>query len=631
MDSPRAATKGLQSPGLQKREQQFRPATAPADEVRSPTTPLHTRTPRSQRDYLSANERRVLDQYKREQAWLEAHPDTVSASHPSALFDAAAASAFSSSPSPYTLDATKLDDSVPSTITEESQSHEVNSSIDAANRSVDQQQQEDEREQRVVDTSLYAPATASGADAAPSASADATSAPFDVDIALAHLPPNPPAAATAATGSLSSLMHMSDLAYPELLMQGYSSSRALPTSSPWKAKPIPNPLAPPPATVPSASAWMEQQRQRQREREIEARDKELHASMRARLHDGFVRILGTDVTPSSPCAPPTATAPGDPNANLLESLWAAEAEFERMMAEELPEVQINRPARQAARAPTQPMQAMSPPRTPKSRANEWESRGEVPHITAASPAAVEPFANSPRSSPLCRSQHSGTGVLPRNSSAPAPSVAFRPGALFDPRDEVKTAYLDMPLEHVTRPDLGGRGMQRALEEELEAHQRFLHVADLDAHSAEEAKAIAAAAAVASAELHPPSGDVLLAVADFDVPPELAELLDVDLDAQGNLTRFQPASAVAATAGDFGRLVPMRTTRILNKLEQQRPPASPQQKDSSTPPLRHSHLHAGPDPVVLQRHIALRRAKESMREMDEELEVRRASDTLAQAQ
>jgi hypothetical protein len=628
-------------------------------------------------DYLSAQERRVLEQYKREQAWLEHRAEAAPATtDPFSVLDAFASPAASASAStPYKLDATKLDESVPSTITEETSLRDDSRHTDVdANGSLNTSRADDDDDNRAADRSferktnndevaLYSPSEPVQRGHVPlvefaKKAQTTTGAPFQVDMALAQLPalpvPDHSAAAAATSASLSSLMRVSDLAYPELLLQGYNNSSSARSLQPWRTpQHIPTPLAPPQAAMPTAAEWMEQRQRERREerqqRELDTRDDALHASMRQRLHDGFARILdpaastGGAVESSSFFASSGHGPKKDSNGGLLESLWAAEADFERMLAEELPEVRLpqhrNSRQRQQRAAPApRPTPAVaaerphtSPAQTPKSAASSHPMATAVAssrqyHATSATATA------SPRSPPT-RSQRAGfvadnLAASPRRSpqrqQQQEEQVAYRPGALLQPRDEVKVAFLDVPLpqaNNARRPDIGGRQLQRALEEaQSSAAHDFLHVASWDADLASEADAVDVEELKSSAG----NGDVLLAVEDFVMPAALAELLDVDVDpVSGRLARFQPQHQPQAS-DCFGRLVPMRVTQILNQVEREGRAAGltqQSQSPSSSPRLAHSHLHAGPDPATLQRHIAMRRAKESMREMDEELEVR----------
>jgi hypothetical protein len=706
-ESPPRANRSIASPEQWQTEQGHQSDEVPrmmmptgtvaAASTSTPTSPMAAQQSRaSQRlpyDYLSAQERRVLEQYKREQAWLEHRAEAAPPSDPFSVLDACAASSSaaagsSSSSTPYKLDATKLDESVPSTITEETSLRDDSRHTDVdAHGSLNTSRADDDRDaagrsfERKQDgpVALYSPSKPTQREHVTAfeptrANQIAAGAPLQVDMALAQLPSLPAAddtAAATASASLSSLMRVSDLAYPDLLLQGYNnSSSAARSLQPWRTpQHIPNPLAPPqPAAMPTAAEWMEQrQRERQDEREqreLDTRDDALHASMRQRLHDGFARILdpaaSIGAVEGSFFASSGRGPKKDSNGSLLESLWAAEADFERMLAEELPEVRLpqhrnsrqqpQRAAPSPAPAPTSAVAAVrphsSPAQSPKSARALSQTVTAVGSPRQHDQAATSVAAAAPPRSPLTRSQRVGfaAGNLaasprrsPQRQQQQEEQVAYRPGALLQPRDEVKVAFLDVPLpqaNNARRPDIGGRQLQRALEEAQSssaAANQFLQVASWDAnHLADED-----GAAVDAEELKfyagsggGGGGDVLLAVEDFVMPAALAELLDVDVDpVSGRLARFQPQQHQSQAPDCFGRLVPMRITQILNQVEREGRAAglvqqqSQSQSPSSSPRLAHSHLHAGPDPATLQRHIAMRRAKESMREMDEELEVR----------
>lgn len=472
-------------------------------------------------------------------------------------------------------------------------------------------------------------------DVATSAPSAASAAPAGVLLA--------PHIAPAASASLSSLIQQSDLAYPELAPR-YVSSRNLPTASPWRAKHIPNPLAALPyAPMPSKPIAP------------------VESSLRERVQAGLSQIDGFTASPMKPSAAAASTCVSsrallDPTSRLLESLWAAEDDFERMLAEDLPEVARDRRT------------AMTPQRDRDARrreeANKFGLRGE--HQLSPAPRAAVPASSGFDRTPARRSQRSA-----RSSPAPAAAAAavhFAPGSLLPPADEITAAYIDPPsvqsasplrpsasLRHATHPSLSPsqRDLQRAITSALQPGQRFLHVSEWDGQfepDAFTAAALASTADPAAGISSTAAPAVLIGVQDFSMPADLCDLLDVDVDHRGKLVRFDADKA-------FGRLLPLRVQHILRQVEKHpakddeeekqqesqgrsqqafrahaaaaahassSPPrslsalAALHRDSSSSPRIFRSHLHSAPDPAVVHRAVAVRAAQDSMREIDDDL-------------
>lgn len=392
------------------------------------------------------------------------------------------------------------------------------------------------------------------------------------------------------------------------------------------------------------------------------------------------------LTPAAASAPSSLSSRGllDPGARLGDALRAAEEQFERGLREE--EEQMQRPRAQPQRHTLQPIM---PPPLQQWQQEQWPGQRDqhAPH----------------------HSDNTGNG----NDLSQAAPVAYGPGALIPARDEIASVFLSSlvderssaataaaaaptiglgarssPLRSSVRHHSGAQGghcpqpseqeLQRALAEAQRPGRDFMHVSDWNA-AADLDWTDAALSATESGQTPSSGTNVLLGVHDFSMPTELADLLELDLDAHGRLARFSPSQS-----DDFGRLVPLRAMHILHRLERDKPPvdeghendhaaaqrshahahsqgasssahplgqplspsaiarqharsvsmASPRRADSNpsldshrhplspsfVPRLVHSHLHAGPDPAALHRHVALRRARESMMEIDQDLEV-----------
>ena len=466
------------------------------------------------------------------------------------------------------------------------------------------------------------------------AAATASASPVPSGVVLA------PSIAPTASASLSSLIQLSDLAYPELAPR-YVSSRALPTASPWRSKLIPNPLAPIP-NVPSIAPAVE-------------------PSLRERLQAGLSQMDGFTASPMKPAAASIGSSRSllDPTSRLLESLWAAEDDFERMLAEELPDLgRDRRPAQNAAATPQRDHDARR-----REEATKLGLIGEPHHPSPAPSAAVAGDSRSDRT-PARRTHHSARSS-PMTAAA---AVHFAPGALLPSADEITAAYVDpLPaqaaspirsssasLRHSPPRSLSPpqRDLARAITSALQPGQRFLHVSEWDGRFEPDAVTDAAlasadpAAGISSTAAVPA---VLLGVQEFSMPATLHDVLDVDVDSQGRLVRFDVDRA-------FGRLVPLRAQHILRQVELKTPTLDEEEKQqeshgrshqargavptrslspprsltalaaalprasssSVSPRLVRSHLHSAPDPALVHRAVAVRAAQDSMREIDDDL-------------